>query len=170
MQVKNIERGLMTFNPSVIQSPGRMNIFDLEKFKVMVDFSHNVAGVKAISEVFPYLTTEKVISMASGTGNRTDEHIMEFGKALAKVYDRIIVTDSDPRGRPTGETAELVRKGILDAGFPPDNVSVVVDPVEATAAALDAAEAGDLVVLQADRFNQVIRDVKEYKKRLLENR
>jgi cyanophycin synthetase len=126
--------------------------------------------VKAISEVFPYLTTGKVISMASGTGNRTDEYIMEFGRALAGVYDRIIVTDSDPRGRPPGETAELVRKGILDAGFSPDKVSVVVDPVKATAAALESAAAGDLVVLQADHFNQVIRDVKEYKKRLLENR
>jgi cyanophycin synthetase len=170
MHIKNIERGLMTFNPSIIQSPGRMNIIDLEKFKVMVDYSHNVAAVRAISEVFPYLSKGKVISMAGGTGSRTDEHIMEFGKALAKVYDRIIVTDSDPRGRPPGETPELVRKGVLDTGFPAGNVSVILDPVEATAAALDAAETGDLVVLQADYFNQVIHDVKEYRKRLLEDR
>ena len=160
----------MTFTPSIIQSPGRMNIIDLEKFKVMVDFSHNTAAVRAISEVFPHLSTGKVINMGSGTGNRTDEYIMDFGRTLAEVYDRIFVTDSDPRDRPPGETAELVKKGILDTGFPAENVSVILDPVEATAAALDMAEPGDLVVLQADHFNQVIHDVKEYKKRLLENR
>lgn len=170
IQIKNIERGLMTFNPSIIQSPGRMNIIDLEKFKVMVDYSHNVAAVRAISEVFPYLSKGKVINMASGTGNRIDEYILDFGRALAEVYDRIIVTDTDPRGRPRGETAEFVKKGILDTGFPVGNVSVILDPVEATAEALDMAETGDLVVLQADYFNQVIHDVKEYKKRLLENR
>jgi cyanophycin synthetase len=170
IQIKTIERGLMTFNPSIIQSPGRMNIFDLGKFKVMVDYGHNAAAVKAISEVFPYLSTGKVINMGSGTGNRTDKYIMDFGKTLAEVYDYIVVTDTDPRERPIGETAELVKKGIQDTGFPAENVSVILDPVEATAAALDMAEAGDLVVLQADFFHQVVRDVKEYKKKLLKNR
>jgi cyanophycin synthetase len=169
IQIKTIERGLMTFTPSIIQSPGRMNIFDLGKFKVMVDYGHNAAAVKAISKVFPHLSTGKVINMGSGTGNRTDEYIMDFGKTLAEVYDYIVVTDTDPRERPIGETAELVKKGIQDTGFPAENVSVILDPVEATAAALDMAEAGDLVVLQADFFHQVVRDVKEYKKKLMKN-
>jgi cyanophycin synthetase len=169
IQIKNIERGLMTFNPSIIQSPGRMNIIDLGKFKVMVDYGHNAAAVKAISEVFPHLSTGKVINMGTGTGNRTDEYIMDFGRTLAEVYDYIIVTDTDPRGRSIGETAELVKKGILETGFPAQNVSVILDPSEATAAALDMAETGDLVVLQADYFQQVIHDVNEYKKKLLDS-
>jgi cyanophycin synthetase len=170
IQIRTIERGLMTFNPSIIQSPGRMNIIDLGKFKVMVDYGHNAAAVKALSEVFPHLSTGKVINMGSGTGNRTDEYITEFGRTLGEVYDRVIVTDTDPRNRPPGETAELVKKGILDSGLPEKNVSIILDSREATRKALDMAEQGDLVVLQADFFDQVIEDVNKYKARLLEKR
>jgi cyanophycin synthetase len=170
IQIKDIERGLMTFNPSIIQSPGRMNIVDIGKFKVMVDYGHNAAAVRAISEVFSHLSTGKVINMGSGTGNRTDDHIIEFGRTLGEVYDRIVVTDTDPRDRPSGETAELVKKGILESGFPEKNVSVILDSREATITALGMAEQGDLVVLQADFFDQVIEDVKNFKARLLEHR
>jgi cyanophycin synthetase len=170
IQIKNIERGLMTFNPSIIQSPGRMNIIDLGDFKVMVDYGHNAAAVKALSEVFSHLSTGKVINMGSGTGNRTDEYIIEFGRTLGEVYDHVIVTDTDPRHRSSGETAELVKKGILESGLPEKNISVILDSREATRKALEMAERGDLVVLQADFFDQVIEDVNEFKARLLENR
>jgi cyanophycin synthetase len=170
IQIKNIERGLMTFSPSVIQSPGRMNIIDLGKFKVMVDYGHNAAAVKAISEVFPHLSTGKVINMASGTGNRTDDYIMDFGKTLAEVYDYIVVTDTDPRDRYSGETAELVKKGILETGFPAENVTVELDYKKATNAVLNKAEPGDLVVIQADYFDQVMEIVNAYKKRLSDKR
>ncbi|UCH89240.1 MAG: cyanophycin synthetase, partial [Thermoplasmata archaeon] len=157
-------------NPSIIQSPGRMNIIDLGKFKVMVDYGHNSAAVKAISEVFPHLSTEKVINMASGTGNRTDDYIMDFGKTLAEVYDYIVVTDTDPRDRYSGETAELVKKGILETGFPAENVTVELDYKKATNAVLNKAEPGDLVVIQADYFDQVMEIVNAYKKRLSDKR
>jgi len=170
IRVENIKSGLKTFNPSISQSPGRMNIIEIENFKVIVDYGHNIAAVKAISEVFPYLSTGKIINMGSGTGNRTDEYIIEFGRSLGKIYDRIIVTDTDPRQRPVGETAELVKKGILDSGFPLDHVSIAIDPQEATRTALDLAEEGDLVVLQADDFKQVIEDVTSYKERLMGER
>jgi cyanophycin synthetase len=170
IQIRTIERGLMTFNPSIIQSPGRMNIIDLGKFKVMVDYGHNAAAVKALSEVFSHLSTGKVINMGSGTGNRTDEYIIEFGRTLGKVYDHVIVTDTDPRNRSPGETAELVKKGILDSGLSEKNVQIILDSREATRKALEMAEQGDLVVLQADFFDQVIKDVNEFKEQLMENR
>ena len=48
------------------------------------------------------------VVLCHGTGNRTDEQIIDYGKTLASVYDKVIVTDFDPRDRKRGETSDLV--------------------------------------------------------------
>jgi cyanophycin synthetase len=161
--VKAIERGLITFNPSIYQSRGRMNILDVCNFKVVIDYGHNPAAVEALSVIFPHLTTGSVIGMHSGTGNRRDEDIVEFGRVLGRTYDHIVLTDSDPRSRKIGETAEVVKRGILSTGFPEEEITVVLEAREATRVALEKAKAGDLVVLQCDDVEQVIEDVFAYK-------
>ncbi len=165
--VKGIERGLFTFNPSTSQSRGRMNIFEVSDFKVLVDYGHNPAAVEALSSVYPHLTSGgRVIGMHSGTGNRRDEAIMEFGRVLGRTYDHIVLSDSDPRRRPLGETAEVVKKGIMETDFPEEELTVIIDVREATRAALEMAKAGDLVVLQCDDVDQVLEDVSAYKEAL----
>ncbi len=161
---KGLERGLITFNPSTSQSRGRMNVFDVADFKVIVDYGHNPASVEALSSVFPALTSGgRVIGMHSGTGNRRDEDIAEFGRVLGRSYDHIVLTDSDPRSRPLGETAEVVKRGILETGFPEKELTYIMDVREATRAALEMGRSGDLVVLQCDDVEQVLADVDAYR-------
>jgi cyanophycin synthetase len=161
---KGLERGLITFNPSTSQSRGRVNVFDVADFKVLVDYGHNPAAIAALSSVYPSLTFGgRVIGMHSGTGNRRDEDIIELGRVLGRTYDHIVLTDSDPRRRDLGETAEVVKKGIMETGFPENELSVVLDVREATRSALDMGRAGDLVVLQCDDVEQVLADVAEYR-------
>jgi len=160
---KGIERGLITFNPSTSQSRGRMNVIDISDFKVLVDYGHNPAAVKALSDVFPHLSKGRIVGMHSGTGNRREEDILEFGRVLGRVYDRIVLTDSDPRRRPQGETAEIVKRGILDTGFLEEDITIMLDSREATRTALEMAKSGDLVVLQADNVEEVLEDVFTYK-------
>jgi cyanophycin synthetase len=161
---KGIERGLITFNPSTSQSRGRMNIFEISDFKVLVDYGHNPAAVEALSSVYPYLTSGgRVIGMHSGTGNRRDEDIIEFGRVLGRIYDHIVVVDSDPRHRSKGETSDLVKKGILETDFPKEQITEILDVREATRAVMEMASSGDLVVLQCDDVEQVLEDVAAYK-------
>jgi cyanophycin synthetase len=161
---KGIERGLITFNPSTSQSRGRMNVFEISDFKVLVDYGHNPAAVEALSSVYPHLTSGgRTIGMHSGTGNRRDEDIINFGRLLGRTYDHIVLVDSDPRDREKGETAEVVKKGILETGFPEKELTVILDVRDGTRAALEMAGAGDLVVLQCDDVEQVLSDVDAYK-------
>ena len=88
---------------------------------------------------------------------------MNFGRVLGKTYDHIVLTDSDIRGRKLGETADIVKQGIMETGFPEEELSVVLDVREATRTALEMARAGDLVVLQCDDVEQVIADVDAFK-------
>src|SRR5690606_9909319 len=51
LSAEQIRSGLITFDASADQSRGRMNLFDMGEFKVIVDYSHNVAAVHATGEV-----------------------------------------------------------------------------------------------------------------------
>ncbi len=160
---KQIRAGVISFSPSIGQSPGRMNIIDMGTFKVMVDYSHNVGAVKATGQMLPFVAPGKKIRMACGTGNRRTQDIIDFGASLAEFYDHIVITDTDPRDRTPGETSKLVREGLIKAGFSKENIDIVIDGREATQQALKMASDGDIVVLQADDINQVIQDVLDYK-------
>lgn len=160
---KQIRAGVISFSPSIGQSPGRMNIIDMGKFKVMVDYSHNIGAVIATGKMLPFVAQGKKIRMAVGTGNRRTQDIIDFGESLAEFYDYVIITDTDPRGREPGETCKLVKLGLTQAGFSKDNIEIVIDGREATQKALNMASDGDIVVLQADNIQQVIQDVIDYK-------
>lgn len=164
MEPGRIREALTKFSTSLDQTPGRMNIFEVAGFKVVVDYSHNVAAVHATGGFLRELMPGRKIRMASGVGNRRREDILAFGEALAGYYDHIVLCDSDPRERTPGETARLVRQGLIQVGFRESAVSLVLDEPAAVRAALDRARPGDLVVLQVDDIDGVIHAVLEYKR------
>jgi len=163
---KQIRAGVISFSPSIGQSPGRMNIIDMGTFKVMVDYSHNIGAVKATGQMLPFVAPGKKIRMAVGTGNRRNQDIIDFGASLAEFYDHIVISDTDPRDRAPGETCELVQEGLIKAGYSKENIAIIIDGREATQKALKMASTGDIVVLQADDIQQVIQDVLDYKTKL----
>jgi len=167
---EDIRAGLVTFNTTIGQLPGRMNIIDVGNFKVIIDYGHNPHALEALAKVLPAISKGRKISVNSGTGNRRDEDIRLFGKTLAKIYDYIIINDSDPRRRPLGETAKLVEEGILSTGFPKKNYCMIQDEREATNRALSMAGVNDLVVIQANDVHTVISDVLEFKEMILSQR
>lgn len=159
----NIKRGLLDFNSSIDHSRGRMNLIDLDDFKVLIDYGHNPGAIMATGAFIKGLMPGKVIRMVSSVGNRTEENILEFGMALSKYSDKIVICDPDPRNRVIGETANIVKQGLIKGGLEIDKIKVIIDEREATKAALEMATRGDLVVLQVDNINQVITDVLNYK-------
>lgn len=161
-----IRAGLVSFSPSIGQSPGRMNVIEMGDFKVLVDYGHNIGAITATADFIKGLMPGRKIRMTSGVGNRRGDDILEFGETLSRYYDHIVLCDADRRERIPGETSRIVKEGLLKGGFEPEMVTVVLDEIEATKVALEMAEKGDLVVLQADNVTQVIKDVLEYKAKL----
>ena len=154
-------RGLTTFNPTVGQLPGRMNLFEVGRYHVLIDYGHNAPALKALAGVVAELAKGgRVINVASSSGNRRDEDIRDFGKALAAMYDEVFLCDPDPRGRERGETMEILRDSLHDAGMREEQVHMMPDEPSAITAALDAAQDGDLVVLQVDNIRKAIEHVR----------
>ncbi|MFW6030882.1 MAG: Mur ligase family protein [Halanaerobiales bacterium] len=133
---KQIRAGLVSFSPSIGQSPGRMNIIDMDDFKVVIDYGHNTGAITATGDFIQGLMPGNKIRMASGVGNRRGQDIFEFGLALSKYYDHIVLCDNDPREREVGETAKIVKEGLLKGGFTPQMITLVLDEKEATKVSL----------------------------------
>jgi len=84
----------------------------------------------------------------------------EGPSAYAGVDFIIVREDDNRRGRKRGETGELVRQGLLAAGFPSDRLSPeVFDEEEAVRRALETAQPGDLLVIFGDDLERVWQQI-----------
>ncbi|MFC1529799.1 cyanophycin synthetase [Gemmatimonadota bacterium] len=168
LKIEDLRTGLSTFNPSIGQSPGRLNLFEVAGVDYLIDYAHNVPAFVALNQVVVSLSEKRLqehrrIGVVSGTGNRMDEDIIRLGETAARIYTDLIIKDSDPRNRPLGETAEIMRTAALEAGIHEERVRVILNEQEALEAAFALAVPGDIVVIQPDDIHETIRMLLEHK-------
>ncbi len=148
--IDSIAAGLASFQSSFEDNPGRLNIHDGHGFRVIVDYAHNPAGIAALGELVRMLRPkhECIIACVSIPGDRRDADILAMGATAADLFDHIVFREKpDGRGRKPGEVLELLRRGALDAGFPPQRVECISAEADAIGACLARARSGDLVIL-----------------------
>ncbi len=155
VKIEEIRAGLVSFVASAHQTPGRMNLFDLGKFHVLLDYAHNPAGYRAIADFINTWNGER-IGVVGAPGDRRDADILELGQLSADMFDRIIIKeDFDRRGREPNAVAELLVQGIV-ANSPNLPYEIILDEVEAIDSALDRAAAGALVVIFPEKVERSI--------------
>ncbi|MBE9128005.1 MULTISPECIES: cyanophycin synthetase [unclassified Coleofasciculus] len=153
--IEAIRTALTTFRASVAQTPGRMNLFNLGRYHALVDYAHNAASYEAVGGFVCNWPGER-IGIVGGPGDRRDEDFINLGKLAAKIFNRIIVKeDDDRRGRPSGEAAELICKGIVQEK-PDSQYEVILKETEAINTGLDQAESGGLVVIFPESVSRAI--------------
>ncbi len=159
LSTDQIRNGVMTFHASTTQNPGRMNFFDFKRYKVLIDYGHNADSVRAFKGLLPRFSDGRKVILCHGTGSRTDEQLVEYGQALASVYDKVVLSDFDPRGRALGETTDLVLEGLIKGGLDKSFVKVVLDKEKALDQAFLIVKAGDLLVIQIDELEPILSNV-----------
>jgi cyanophycin synthetase len=153
--IEAIRAALLTFRASVNQTPGRMNLFNLGHYHALVDYAHNAASYEALGGFVCNWPGER-IGVVGGPGDRRDEDFMELGKLAAKIFDRIIIKeDDDLRGRPSGQAAELISKGISQEN-PNCRYETILKETDAVNTALDQAPPGGLVVILPETVSRAI--------------
>ena len=169
----DIRQGLRTFTTSYYMAPGRLNMFELDGYRVVVDYAHNPPAMEALGAFVQRLTEPspggaraavvgRRIGVIATAGDRRDEDIRALGSVAARHFDEIIIReDENNRGRPRGSTAALVAEGIEATGVERrvGAVTTVLDELEATRAALDMAQEGDVVVVCVDHANHVWKEL-----------
>jgi cyanophycin synthetase len=154
VKLEDIRHGLRTFDASFFQAPGRMNVFDEHPFKVILDYGHNPAAVRAMCDLVQRLEVKgRRICVLAAPGDRRDQDILEIAHTAATQgrFDGYVCRRDDGlRGREPDEVPNLLRRGLVDAGVRPDAIRVVPREPEAVDTALRMARAGDLVLVFAD--------------------
>ncbi|MDB9415899.1 cyanophycin synthetase [Microcystis aeruginosa] len=162
IDIELIRQGVRTFKPSVAQTPGRMNLFDLGHHHALIDYAHNPAGYEAVGGFVGNWSGEKV-GVVGGPGDRRDDDLILLGKLSAQMFDRIIVKeDNDTRGRRRGEVADLILRGISEenGSLRPE---VILDETEALEKALSTVSEGGLVVIFPESVTQAIDLIEKHR-------
>ena len=159
--LEDIRHGLRTFDATFFQTPGRMNIYDEHPFKVILDYAHNPAAVRAMCNLVDRFEPEgKRIVVLSAPGDRRDEDIREIAGISAGHFDHFICRcDDNRRGRGVDEVAVMMKNKLLEEGVAADRIEVIPDEQEATTRALEIAEPGDLILVLSDAIKRTWKQI-----------
>ncbi|NNF39916.1 MAG: cyanophycin synthetase, partial [Woeseiaceae bacterium] len=161
ISLEDVRQGLRTFDSTFFQAPGRMNIYDEHPFKVILDYAHNPAAVKAMCSVVDRFDVEgRRIVVLAAPGDRRDEDISEIAGIAAGHFDHFICRcDDNRRGRGHDEVAVMLKNRLLQDGVPADRIEIVPDEQEATTRALELAQPGDLVLVLSDNTTRTWKQI-----------
>lgn len=159
--LEDIRQGLRTFATSYFQAPGRLNVFDEHPFKVILDYAHNPAAIEAMTKLCTQLDPKgRRIICFSMPGDRRDEDIIAAAQIVAGKFDHYICkADDGRRGRGDSEVPDLLRKTLIEQGVSDTNISVIPSEATAVDAALDMAEADDLLLIFGDNISRTWKQV-----------
>ena len=161
-KTEDISLSLQTFIPSAAQTPGRMNIFEFKKFKVLIDFAHNASGYAGVEDYLQSVQATKKIGIIAGVGDRRDEDIKECAKIAGRMFDHIIIRqEKHLRGRTEAEINKLLLEGISESGRPVTH-EIIPKEVEAIKHAINSAEEGSFITALSDVVTNAIEIVQEY--------
>lgn len=161
VSLEHIRQGLRTFDSTYFQAPGRMNIYNEHPFRVILDYAHNPAAVKAMCGLADrFEASGRKIVVLAAPGDRRDEDIREIATLAAGHFDHYICRcDDNRRGRDEREVAIMQQNALLEAGISNDQIEVIPDEQEATNHALEIAEAGDLVMIFGDNIKRTWKQI-----------
>ena len=165
ISLEDIRHGLRTFDSTYFQAPGRMNIYDEHPFRVILDYAHNPAAVRAMCNLVDRFDVDgrKIVVLAA-PGDRRDEDIRDIAAIAAGHFDHYICrVDDNRRGRGHDEVAVMQKNRLLEAGVAADHIDVVPDEQEATMHALEMAQHGDLVLILGDNVKRTWKQIIYFK-------
>jgi cyanophycin synthetase len=181
----DIRQGLRTFTTSFFQAPGRLNLIEVAGTRVVIDYCHNVDGMRQLADFVNRMMVEpqtragvlgapgsavahpprtgRAIGVIGIPGDRRDQDQRDYGALAGSAFDEIIIReDKNLRGREPGETAANVASGIKAARGEGRartmKVEKILEEAAAVRTALRRASPGDLIVVCADDAVGVYRE------------
>lgn len=156
-----IRAGLETFCPSLESSPGRFNLFQINGATVVVDYGHNPSALKSVLEAISSFAGSRRLAVYSAAGDRRDSDMIEQGQLLGDNFDQVLLYEgSYVRGRERGDIIKLFGEG-LKLGSRCKEQAGFTTWREAAQRALDLAQHGDVILLQADEVDESVAFLRE---------
>jgi len=165
VKLEDIRHGLRTFDTTFFQAPGRMNIFNEHPFKVILDYGHNPAAVRAMCQLVGRLEVKgRRLCVLAAPGDRRDEDIREIAEIAAGCFDHYICRRDDfLRGRGPDEVPRILMESLLQHGVDREKIEVIPEEQLAVDAALRRGRPGDLLLLFADAITRSWKQVVHFR-------
>jgi len=168
VDVEEIRIGMQTFVPTPAQLPGRMNVFEFQRFKVVIDYAHNPAGMEAMGKFIESLGADHSTAVIAGTGDRRDQDLRDYGRVAAEHFDELIIwKDEDyARGRDSTEVMNLTLEGARSNPSKTD-IEVIWDEDEAVEHALEQAQPNSVICIFTGRIEAMTSKINTLKEQEL---
>jgi cyanophycin synthetase len=148
--IDEVRAGLTDFSPTSEHSPGRLNLFRLNRRIVIVDFAHNEAGISAVLDVAEGIAAgaagraAPITAIIGTAGDRPDDTLRGIGQIAAKRAQRVVIKETRKylRGRTSESVVGEILAGVVAGGVPRDLVRIYGSETEALRAEL-AGTIGD---------------------------
>ena len=161
--IEDIKVAIESFIPSAAQTPGRLNMFNFKNFKVLLDYAHNPAGLRALNNMIEKMEGCPKVGIIAGIGDRRPEDNHEIGQVAAEMFDEIIIRqDKHLRGKTEKEIIDMLHAGIKSID---ENKTVTVIPSEKEAIthAIKNAKDDSMIILCSDVIPDALNLVMKFK-------
>jgi cyanophycin synthetase len=152
--LSQVQDGLRSFQNTPEMNPGRLNVFERNGAKVIVDFAHNEAGLTALLEYGRSICPDggRLFAIIGTAGDRNDASLVEIGRLATLDADFVIAKNTTHylRGRSPDELMGLYVRGITSGRKVPYETSD--NELTAVRRALELAEPGDVIAVMAHEY------------------
>ena len=163
--IEDIKVAIESFIPSPSQTPGRLNMFNFDKFDVLLDYAHNPAGLRALHKYVEKLDGSPKVGIIAGIGDRRKQDNFELGQIAAEMFDEVIIRqDRNLRGKEEEELIKEIHDGIIDIDAKKP-VKIINKESEAIKYAIENAKEGSLVVVSSDVVPDALNMVMKLKEK-----
>jgi len=145
-----IREGLARYEITIASSKGRFNFLDGFPVRILFDRAADPPGlIAAVSVIEAMAPAGKRICVLTAPGNRPDWHFEECAAAVAGHFDKYVCYEHDSyrRGKPPGEIAARLSRGLAAAGAEAGSISLSASGSEAARVIASAADMDDFVVV-----------------------
>lgn len=165
--IDKIMETIKKINCDLYFNPGRQNILEIEGFKLILDYGHNSEAFHEVLSIAKSLKPSKITAIIAAPGDRMNKYIKELGSIAAIYCNNIIIREQeDLRGRSQGESAKLLKDGVLETGFKKENLKIIYKEEEALITAMENADEGEVIVLFTQCLDVIIPAINDFLKKM----
>jgi cyanophycin synthetase len=150
LPLDSVRATLCRFGLDPSDNPGRVNVYERDGIRIVVDYAHNPHGLAALATALDRVPSKRRLVMISQAGDRGDAAIRDMARtALTLRPDRVVAKEIDAylRGRAPGEVPGIITDELRRAGLPESAIGTAPGEVVGVRDALAWARPGDLLVL-----------------------
>lgn len=161
--INKIVNALKSIKCDLTTNKGRQNILNIKDFKLIIDYGHNSEAFNEVFKIAKSLNPTRITGLITAPGDRTDNHIIELGEIAAEFCDKVIIKEQeDKRGKEDGETAKLLKRGLINKGFKEENIIILLEEIDAILKALNDAIEGEIIVSFSQFLHLTIPAINEF--------